>query len=71
MRRVNPRERRFMAEEQAKQFAANFRHVGRDLAADGNMWRTKDVPIFMSIATMPLWGSDVRVAATVAAGPGA
>jgi len=46
--------------EQAKQFAANFRRPGTDLAADGNVGRVKDVPIFKSAAP-GLYMGDQRI----------
>ena len=46
--------------EQAKQFGANSRRNGTDLAADGNLGRVKDVPNFKTAAP-GLWMGDQRV----------
>lgn len=46
--------------EQAKQFGANAKRAGTDLAADGNLGRIKDVPNFKTSAP-GLWMGDQRV----------
>ncbi|MGE3569263.1 MAG: phage protease [Gammaproteobacteria bacterium] len=46
--------------EQAKQFGANARRAGTDLAADGNLGRIKDVPNYKTSAP-GLWMGDQRI----------
>lgn len=46
--------------EQAKQWAANFRRPGTELAMDGNVGRIKDTPIFKSTAP-GLYMGDQRI----------
>jgi len=46
--------------EQAKQFGANSKRAGTDLAMDGNLGRVKDIPNFKSTAP-GLWMGDQRI----------